>query len=502
MRTFTARVLGIAFGAGLFIWACSPGRSKWLVIGAAVVIGMLLVLRIAGATWADWLTPWWRRVLILAAAVGGAVASVVLLPCWSAALVIAGTAWVVTSVAYLSIPIFSARLIGISTFGGFLLLGCAPGWWRCIGLGGALSILILVLLRITGSRKADVVAADRTAVPVLSDDGNRLVDSIDAIWGSTRPHGPRCGLRAVHTHGSLAEGTWRASGVELINRYAMSDVGLFAANRGGRVVARFSNFGGELQRDDRRRAPHGLALRLESDQARHESIDLVLVDIDRFPTATREDFVSFTQAFAQRGLRRLSRMAWLILTGRSSVLALWALINTKTSSYATRTYQGLNTFYWRTQCTHEGHEATKCEHQHRDPVRYIATPLKAVRPARRVGRSAHVALDHELRARLADGGARFTIALEVGSSWRGRWYSSTRLNNAMVPWPKRRTPAVCTVELTTYAGEQDPDNGFDPLRLPTGIEPSDDEILRARAAAYPTSYLRRWPMSQETATVR
>ena len=57
------------------------------------------------------------------------------------------------------------------------------------------------------------------------------------------------------------------------------------------------------------------------------------------------------------------------------------------------------------------------------------------------------------------------------------------------------------VELTTYCGEQDPGHGFDALHLPTGVEPSDDEILRARAAAYPTSYLRRWPPVAEEATV-
>ena len=118
MRIFTARMLGIAFGAGLFVVGCVPGRSKWIAIGAFAVIGVLLTLRVKETTWADWLRPYWVRALVLVAAAGGAIAGLALLPCWSSAIVVAGTAWLVTTVAYLSIPVFSARIIGMSTFGG------------------------------------------------------------------------------------------------------------------------------------------------------------------------------------------------------------------------------------------------------------------------------------------------------------------------------------------------------------------------------------------------
>jgi catalase len=501
LRIFPARAVGAAFGAGLFIVGCFPGRSKWIAIGALAVIAVRLLLRLKRTTWADLLRRPWVRVIVLVAAAGGAVVSLIMLPCWSSAIVVAGTAWLVTTVAYLSVPVFSARIIGMSTFGGLVIFGCAPGWLRWIGVGGAAAILVLLWLRISGVRKADVVATDRTELPVLSDDGNRLVDAIDAIWGSTREHGPRCGLRAVHSHGSVVQGTWRATGVDRLNKDVRSTVGLFTANRKGRVVARFSNFGGQRERDDARRGPHGLALRLEGEGGDHESMDLVMVDIDRFPTATREDFVSFTRAFALRGFRRLHAMAWLILTGRTTVLAQWALINTRTTSYTVRTYQGLNTFYWQGVCRHDDHPPTGCPNQGRVPVRYVARPVEQHRTPSRAGRSAQAFLDHDLRARLADGSVRFAIELEIGTTWKGRWFSKQRLHNSMSPWPQGRRPTVCTVELTTYCGEEDPGHGFDPLHVPPGVEPSDDEILRARAAAYPTSYLRRWPRVPEEATV-
>jgi catalase len=46
------------------------------------------------------------------------------------------------------------------------------------------------------------------------------------------------------------------------------------------------------------------------------------------------------------------------------------------------------------------------------------------------------------------------------------------------------------------------DVNFDPLVLPSGIEPSDDPLLSARSAAYSTSFTRRAGEKKEPSAVQ
>jgi hypothetical protein len=66
------------------------------------------------------------------------------------------------------------------------------------------------------------------------------------------------------------------------------------------------------------------------------------------------------------------------------------------------------------------------------------------------------------------------------------------LEDAMHPYPRRRPrQPLCTVTLTDVLDSGPLGWGFDPFNLPPGVEPSDDEILHARRAAYPVSQVRR-----------
>ncbi|MGH9269657.1 MAG: hypothetical protein ACRDZ2_00100, partial [Ilumatobacteraceae bacterium] len=352
----------------------------------------------------DRLRRWWVRGLgiVLAGAVG--VVGIRLESFWLTVLAAALAGWLVASVAYVTASVFAGRILGWSTTGAVFILGWLPHWWKWFVVLPGVAVLVILVLRVSGSRKVDVVPTDRTKVPILSDEGNRLVDAMDAMWGSTRPGGPRCGLRAAHGHGTLAEGTWHSTysdDSQAADRRLQ--VPLFAGPGGGRAVARFSNFPGEVTRDDRRRSPHGLAIRLEGGD--RGTMDVVLVDITRFPAGNREDFVSFTQAFAQHGLRRYVRLAALVLTGRSSIRALLGMLRRRGLSYGARTYHGLNTFFWQLEPDRDP-----------APVRYVARPVRE--PGRRrsvTGRSAS-ALDEELRRRLADGPVELDIVLVVGRS--------------------------------------------------------------------------------------
>jgi catalase len=259
----------------------------------------------------------------------------------------------------------------------------------------------------------------------------------------------------------------------------------------GTVVARFSNFSGEKERDDQRRTVHGLALELQA--SGEASFVMVMVDIRRFPVATREDFVALTRCLRSVGPRRWWSTAKLIVTGRTSLVALFdSRVRRRVSSYAEQTYNGLNAFY--------------CELDEKDadqvPVRYLATPTPSAERA--VIRQPSVALprtrlDDELHARLRTGTpVRFDIELVLGRRRNGENVSPDRARDPTHAWsthsPRLR---LCTISLDRYIAIEGSDRYlFQPFDVPDGIQPSVDEILSARRTAYAASYLRRCPLDE------
>jgi catalase len=418
--------------------------------------------------WVQW------AVLVIAGAAGLAVATG-RLDWWLTVVLALVIGWLIASVLYASTSILVGRIVGLSVVAAILVVALLPSWWQSFVAIPVLGTVVPPYIWVKGSRRVDALSPDRTTVPMLSDDGNRLVDAIDGIWGSTRPGGPRCGLRAAHSHGSMAEGTWSTTyerdGEEI-------GVTMFAPAGNGRVVARFSNFSGEVDRDDGRRTPHGLAMRLEGGD--RGTIDLVLVDIKRFPTASRDDFVSFSNYFRQRGLQQWVGVLRMIFSGRSSLLAVAGFLRPRPRSYAVRTYHGLNAFYWQLRA---------CDDEP-VPVRYIAEPRAVGRRTRPRGSRRRV-LDADLRARLAEDPVTFEVSLVLGERPGGRRLPKARIDNALNLWPQSNRRPLCRITLDRYCADPDTAFGFDALNVPRGVAPSDDEILLARRAAYPASYLRR-----------
>jgi hypothetical protein len=424
-----------------------------------------------------------RAVLVLAALVAVIAAGIFGVSRWSAVALAVLVGWLIASVLYVTAPVVFGRAVGALAAVAAAIALIACGGWRWfaafpLGLAG-----ILLGYRWRGMRTVDAIPRDRTLVPFLFDDGDRLVDTLDAVWGSTRDGGPRQGLRAAHSHGSVVKGTWKR---DAKCGAAPADVPLFD-QKSGTVVARFSNFMGEKRRDDNRRVPHGLALEL---RARHEaSFTMVLVDIRRFPVATKEDFVALTNCTRARGFRRLWGFAKLTLAGRTSIAALVGSRSLRrVNSYAQRTYHGLNTFY--------------CElDRERVPVRYRVAPVpeKAFITQPRTVTLSRTRLDDELQARLRSGSpVSFTVELVLGQRRGGTNVSPDRARDPMWWWGKwRKRRQLCTVTLDQFVPTGDRDGFlFQPFEVPEGIQPSDDEILSARGTAYATSYLRRCPFDE------
>jgi catalase len=68
-------------------------------------------------------------------------------------------------------------------------------------------------------------------------------------------------------------------------------------------------------------------------------------------------------------------------------------------------------------------------------------------------------------------------------------------SDATIPWPNDRQHIDVGTLTINHIESEAPGNcrdvNFDPLVLPSGIEPSDDPLLSARSAAYSTSFTRR-----------
>jgi len=93
-----------------------------------------------------------------------------------------------------------------------------------------------------------------------------------------------------------------------------------------------------------------------------------------------------------------------------------------------------------------------------------------------------------LATRLRQGPAQWRLILTIGQP-------DDPTNDATLPWPAgRETIDAGTLSVTAIESESTGncrDVNFDPLILPSGIEPSDDPLLSARSAAYAVSFTRR-----------
>jgi hypothetical protein len=392
---------------------------------------------------------------------------------WIAVALLASTVWLRTRIGALTLRVFVLLVV----VGWVLVTGFGVHWAWLAALG---TVVVVVGVyrqvgslrpRLIGVPRPESVLEDVSPVSRTDDDAVQLVDALDELWGSTRPGGPREGSRAVHSHGSGACGTLTSS---LPDGVAVDVFGR-RDERGQPIpidaIVRFSNTSGALHRDDSLRTPRGMAVRLMPVAAGDTGMDLILADGRRFPVNTVDDFYGFLRRFG-----RLLRYVPFALLGRTRVLALLDFVPIlRPTSFVNRRFHGVNTFSW-------------CG----EPVRYLAVPTRSVRARVRSG-DRRWRLDRDLRDRLAQGPVEFELRLV-----RGRGLPRDLQLDARRAWPRwMPTWSLGTLRLTNYVEPAEVDAlGFDPFRLPVGVEPSADEILLARRAAYPESRLRRCPMER------
>jgi catalase len=94
----------------------------------------------------------------------------------------------------------------------------------------------------------------------------------------------------------------------------------------------------------------------------------------------------------------------------------------------------------------------------------------------------------EMIARLARGPLQWHLIVTIGQP-------ADTTDDPTIPWPGDREHVAVGTLTIDHAESEAPGNcrdiNFDPLVLPSGIEPSDDPLLSARSAAYSESFRRR-----------
>lgn len=302
------------------------------------------------------------------------------------------------------------------------------------------------------------------------------------------------GTRWAHTHGIGAIGHFTASNVA--RNYCVAEHFNGAPMP---VTIRLSNGSSLPKRHDNWPDTRGMAVKFHYPDG--EDHDILAMTLSVFGCRTREEFMGVAKAFIpteyeppswfetnivnplmmrkaspppptgmkMSGSEGLAKYAgtnsyargFVIQGGLSQVPASWA----RTEYHAVHTFMAI------------------APDGHKQPVRFTWQPVDGVFPVPTddLPSKSSTFLTPEMKKRLAVEPSQFTLRMTIGDA-------GDDLNDPSKIWPvTRRSINMGTLTIVRLATENDIDVetlSFNPLRLPPGIEPSDDEILRARAEIY------------------
>lgn len=236
------------------------------------------------------------------------------------------------------------------------------------------------------------------------------------------------------------------------------------------VVGRFSVGGQNPHQPD---TGSGQALALDFSLPQGEQWRTAMAAAPVFMAPTPEMFFGLLSARTSGDKQR----ATAFLRDNPATAAAQTLIEAapKASSFATATYNSLNTFMF------VGTDGA------RTPVRWRVVPDAS--DAAAALKNGPNWMFEALAQRVRRGELRYRLLLQIGVP------GQDPTNDPSLPWPAdRRQIDVGTIILgraTMPEQERIRDTNFDPTVLPNGIEISDDPILAARAAVYAESFRRR-----------
>jgi catalase len=279
--------------------------------------------------------------------------------------------------------------------------------------------------------------------------------------------GEHPGIRPAHGKGTLLNGTFTPSAAA-----ADLSIAQHFQQASTPVLVRFSDSTGlpNIPDTDPNTLPKGIGVRFIL--AEHVHTDVIAHSIDGFPTRTGEEFLEFLGALATSDPANPAGSPLEVFLG-SHPAALRFVQTPKPfpASFAQESFFGVNAFKF-TNASGESRFG-----------RYHITPQAGTSYLDEsvVQSKDDKYLFTELADRIAAEPVRFTLAVQLADD-------ADVVNDATVHWPSdREIRELGTVELTTPVTDdaaQQKHVIFDPIPRLAGIEPSDDPLLKLRAAVY------------------
>jgi catalase len=349
---------------------------------------------------------------------------------------------------------------------------------RSLASGGALSRLALIGIAILA-----VVGCFAYVGGWLSPHRLTQAEIIDTFEEVSGVHS---GFRRNHAKGVCITGNFESNG----EGARLSKAAVF---RPGRVpvIGRLSLAGGEPYMADRPAAIRAMGLSFRPPGG--EEWRMAMIDIPVFVVKDPESF--WEQLLASRpdpktGKPDPAKMKDFVARHPETARALEIVkANPFSSGFANASYNALDAFRF----VNAAGAST--------PVRWSMAAVEPFEPetaAQSATQDKNYLFD-AVTARIGQGPLQWRLAVTVGQP-------GDPTDDATLQWPSTREQVdVGTLTINHIEGEA-PGNcrdvNFDPLVLPSGIEPSDDPLLSARSAAYSTSFTRRAGEKKEPSAVQ
>lgn len=281
------------------------------------------------------------------------------------------------------------------------------------------------------------------------------------------------GYRRNHAKGVCISGYFQSDGDAA--RYSVAQV--LAAGQRTPVVGRLSIPGTNPYAWDESTPIRGMALDFLQDDGQQWRTAMNAVPV--FPVSTPKadyEFMQAQQPVPATGNPDPKKLAAFFATHpKANAFRIWDETTKPSASFATERYNSLNTF---NLVDAKGH---------RQAVRWSMVP-EALANTDSAPTNKPNYLADDLRSRLSRGTLRWQLVFVLAQP-------GDPIDDATQAWPVDRRQ-INAGTLVIQASEPQNvavcrDINFDPLVLPTGIEPSDDPLLKFRAEAYAESHRRR-----------
>lgn len=314
---------------------------------------------------------------------------------------------------------------------------------------------------------AAAVLASVAALPAYAAEPSptELVDALNGVFGK------HAGARGSHAKGFCASGSFTPAATAR----ALTNAHLLGTSTVPAEI-RFSVAGGNPAAADKGRSARGMAVRLADGK---ETWDMVFISEPVFFAATTASFVSFLHARVADPATKKPDPAKIAAHNErypesKTQLGLLAA-HAAPSSYATTPYFSNHAF--RFVADGGGATFARLQFEPLAGTHYLSEDEEKSRSAD--------FLQDELGTRLAREKTAFDLYAQPAAS-------GDSLTDSSVQWSNKPAKVLLgRLTVTAVTGQDCNESVYMPTQLPSGIEPSDDPVLKARAPAYAVSKARR-----------